>query len=515
VSQCPRLLPTEEGGQVCGVSFLDKVSFEAYAYFVKPVFQTLYEISQVLNSTLDPQQLLTTMMDLVIQHAEAERGFISMKGGLDIARNMEKESIEQCMSKTVVHQLYEEKKPILSVDAQVEPRFQGSESIVQGRVRSICAVPLIHGGATQGIIYVDSALKKGIFDEETLHFLELFSNIATLSLINAVKFSELKKERKILKSRGLGELIGISEPMQAVFATIKKAASISCPVFIQGESGTGKELVARAIHSNSERAGHEFVPLYCGGLPETLIESELFGYRKGAFTGANKDRQGLFETATNGTLFLDEICDVPLTVQSKLLRVLQEGEIRRLGDTKTLKIDVRVVSATNRDPHIEMKEKRFREDLYYRLNVLTMKLPSLRRRGEDIPILATHFLEKYGKRYGKEGITFSSSAIERLKNLDWRGNVREFENFVQRVLVTTAENPIPESAITQEDTQVGWLSHQEGQSRESNLTLRDAEKQIVMERLKSYDGNKSETARSLDMPLRTLYHKLKEWEGAK
>jgi DNA-binding NtrC family response regulator len=162
-----------------------------------------------------------------------------------------------------------------------------------------------------------------------------------------------------------------------------------------------------------------------------------------------------------------------------------------------------------------MKEKRFREDLYYRLNVLTMKLPSLRERKEDIPILAIHFLEKYGRKYGKEGISFSSSAIERLKNLDWRGNVREFENFVQRALVTATENPITENVITKEYSQIEWTSHQEGQSRKSDITLRDAEKQIVMERLEAHDGNKSETARSLDMPLRTLYHKLKEWEGAK
>ncbi len=465
---------------------------------MRNVFEALYEISQVLNSTFDPQELLTRMIDLVIQHTGAERGFIFTKDALNIARNMEEKSIDECMSKSVVRGVYENEKPLLTIDAQVEPRFQGSESILKGRVRSICAVPLIHSGLVQGIIYVDSSLKQGMFDENTLRFLELFSNIASLSLMNVTKFNKLKQET--LKLQGLGELIGVSEPMQVVFDLIKKASATSCPVFIRGESGTGKELVARAIHTHSDRTENEFVPLYCGGLPETLIESELFGYKKGAFTGATQDKEGLFESATQGTLFLDEVCDIPMTVQAKLLRVLQEGEIRRVGDTKLVKVDVRIISATNKDPLVEIREKHFREDLYYRLNVLEIKVPPLKERKEDISMLANYLLEKYGKKYKKEGFTFSKSAIKKLETLRWPGNVRQLENVAQRTLVTTSENPIPESAIAVEES-----------SSESESTLEKTEKELVLERLRAYGGNKSKTAKTLGISLRTLYYKLKEW----
>jgi Nif-specific regulatory protein len=441
------------------------------------------------------------MMDLVIQHTKAERGFIFADNELKIARNMEKKTVEECMSRTVIQEVYNSKKPLLTVDAQVEPRFKDSESIMKGKVRSICAVPLVYSGVLHGIIYVDSTIKKGVFDKNTLQFLELFSNMAALAFVNATKFNKLHKEREALKSYGLGELIGVSKAMQIVFDLIKKASSTSCPVFIRGESGTGKELVARAIHVNSERASGEFVPLYCGGLPETLIESELFGYKKGAFTGAMQDKKGLFEVATNGTLFLDEVCDIPLTVQVKLLRVLQEGEIRRIGETKLRKVDVRIIAATNKDPLVEIKEKRFREDLYYRLNVLEILLPPLRERKEDIPLLVNSFVEKYGKKYNKEGITFSSSAIEKLKTFAWQGNVRELENFVQRMLVTATETPISENAIP---------SLQE--SFESEPTLETTERQLIIERLRLYHGDKAKVAKSLGISLRTLYNKLKEWK---
>ncbi|MDI6840755.1 MAG: sigma-54-dependent Fis family transcriptional regulator [bacterium] len=466
---------------------------------MKDIFSTLYEVGQILNSVLDPDELLNKMIDLVIEHTEAERGFIIAVDGLRIARNMEQESVEECFSTTVVQKIYETKKPVFTIDAQVDPRFRGSESILKGKVRSVCAVPLIHRGTIEGVIYVDSSLKQGVFDDATLRFLELFSNIASVALVNAIRFSKLKKEHEALKLKGFGELIGVSKPMQAVFDLIKKASSTSCPVFIQGESGTGKELVARAIHSNGTRAVYEFVPLYCGGLPESLIESELFGYKKGAFTGADKDKEGLFEAADRGTLFLDEICDIPLVIQAKLLRALQLGEIRRIGDTKLIKVDVRIISATNKDPRVEIKEKRFREDLYYRLNVLEIKLPPLRERKEDISLLTHYFLGKYGKSHGKEGFTFSKQAIEKLERNAWYGNVRELENFVQRTLVTVNENPIPPEAIVF------------AESHEYEPTLSELEREAVLNRLCAYRGDKMKAAKSLDISLRTLYYKLKEW----
>ncbi|HID93733.1 MAG TPA: GAF domain-containing protein [bacterium (Candidatus Stahlbacteria)] len=463
------------------------------------MFKVLYEISQILNSTLDLDELLTRMMDLVIKYTRAERGFILTKDGIRVARNMNRETIDECLSQTVMKEVLDKNEPILTIDAKADPRFRDSESILMQQVLSICAVPLVFKGVLKGIIYVDSSTKRGIFTQNTLRFLSLFANIAAISLENALAYTTLKEDYKALKP-GFGEIIGTSAKMVQIFDLIKRAAHSSCPVFIQGESGTGKELVAKAIHCNSERRKAEFVPLYCGGLPESLIESELFGYRRGAFTDAVRDKPGLFEVADTGTLFLDEICDIPLEIQAKLLRVLQNGEIRRIGETNLKKVDVRIIAATNKNVEEELKKQRFREDLYYRLNVLEIKLPPLRERREDIPLLAYHFLRKYSQKYGKGTLEFSRGALNRLCNYYWRGNVRELENLVQRIVVTVDKSPIPADAIPYEEV------------KEVTRTLHEAEKQIILERLREFNGNRRKAAKSLGISLRTLQYKLKKWK---
>src|SRR6478736_725799 len=248
--------------------------------------------------------------------------------------------------------------------------------------------------------------------------------------------------RELRRLTGLDNIIGQSPKMRAIYELIQTVAPQTSRVLITGESGTGKELVARAIHENSQRAQAPFITINCGAFPETLLESELFGYMKGAFTGANENRQGLFQAAHGGTLFMDEIGNMTLTMQVKLYRVLQEGKVRPLGSTEEIDVDVRVIAATNKDFEKEIAEGRFREDLYYRLSVIPIQLPSLRERREDIPLLARHFLERFRKSMEKPIAAISPEALRKLEAYDWPGNVRELENTIERAIALESGSEI-------------------------------------------------------------------------
>ncbi len=487
---------------------------------MKNRFEVLYEIGQVLNSILDIDELLVKAMDIVVQHTYAERGFILISDiyseekdsnkfvasnfEIKIARNMKSETIKETISKTVIKEIFKNKKPVLSFDARLDPRFKTAQSILFKQVVSIACVPLIMDSELRGIIYVDSSTKRKLFTQDTLDFLILFSNMAAVAIKNATLHTSLEKEHALLKkATEFGEIVGSSSEMQVVFDAVKKAASVDCPVLIQGESGTGKELIARAVHYNSDRKRGKFVPLYCGGLPETIIESELYGHKKGAFTGATGDKEGLFEAANKGTLFFDEVCDIPLSIQVKLLRTLQLGEIRRVGETSMRKVNVRVLSSTNKDIFKEISAKRFREDLYYRLNVLNIKIPPLRKRKEDISLLVPYFLKMYGEKWGKRNLVISNSLMNKLIANPWRGNIRELENVVQRLIVTSNTNPITEEAIS-------------FQVKSSDpRTFEEIEKSVILKRLEEFGGNRTKAAKSLGISLRTLFNKLKKWENLK
>src|SRR5436190_5046602 len=288
------------------------------------------------------------------------------------------------------------------------------------------------------------AMKRGAYDYLSKPF---EADEVVLLLRKAEERERLFREnvtlRKQLRSggqepeTGLGEMVAKSGRMTDLFRTIRKIAEFKTTVLVGGESGTGKELVARAIHRLSPRANGPFIAVNCGAIPATLLESELFGHRKGAFTDASRDRRGLFEEASGGTLFLDEIGELPLALQVKLLRALQEEEIRRLGDTQDIKVDCRVVAATARDLAEEVRRGAFREDLYYRLNVLAIHLPPLRDRREDIPLLVTHFIQRMNARMGLSIAGASTEAMRQLIEFDWPGNVRELENTVERAMVLT------------------------------------------------------------------------------
>jgi two-component system response regulator AtoC len=302
--------------------------------------------------------------------------------------------------------------------------------------------------------------------------------------------------------------------MQAVFRLAEKVALYNSTVLITGESGTGKELIARGIHAKGDRSAKEMIPVNCGGIPESLLESELFGYKKGAFTGADKDKKGLFTAADGGTIFLDEIGELPLSLQVKLLRVLQESEIRPVGDAATRKIDVRVIAATARDLESAVSEGKFREDLYYRLNVVQVRVPSLREWPEDIPLLCRHFINLFNEKFGKDIKGLSPSALSTLQRHSWPGNVRELENVIERAVVL-ADEPVllPEhfpKNFGQAKSGTGMEAAFEGYSLKA--AQRHIERHLIVKALEETGGNRTQAAKLLEISHPSLLTKMKRYE---
>ncbi len=303
-------------------------------------------------------------------------------------------------------------------------------------------------------------------------------------------------------------LIGESESMKRVYHAISKAAATSATVLITGESGTGKELVARAIHYSGPRSSAPFVPVNCGGIPEGLLESELFGYVKGAFTGATETRAGFFQTAEGGTIFLDEVGDTGLSMQVKLLRVLQDREVCMVGDTRSRKVDVRVIAATNKDLLGRVKKGAFREDLFFRLNVVTIAVPPVRERGDDVLLLVRHFAERFARDYDKPALEFTDRALAVLKDSSWPGNVRELENLVQRLVVMQEEPGVDISDLP------SHMRFSVAGAGDLTRTLAEVEAEYILNVLSSVDGNKTRAAEILGIDRKTLRKKLDDTEKA-
>jgi two-component system response regulator AtoC len=303
--------------------------------------------------------------------------------------------------------------------------------------------------------------------------------------------------------------------MQNIFEVIKKVAHYKSSILITGESGTGKELIARALHYNSDRSQSPFIPVNCGAIPENLLESELFGHVKGAFTDAIRTKKGLFEEADGGTLFLDEIGELPPQLQVKLLRVLQDGEIRRIGESKSIQIDVRIITATAKDLTKEVNEGRFREDLFYRLNVLPISIPPLRERKEDISLLVQHFINKYSQSMNKNVVGITPKALDLLMNYKWYGNVRELENTIERAVVLTdrenidLENLPVEIQNFQEKIQIAPLAEEEYSIKKASKFL---ETNLIRKALKKTRGNHTHAAKLLEISHRALLYKIKEYQ---
>jgi Nif-specific regulatory protein len=478
-------------------------------------YEPLYRVSQLLNSILDPDLLLEQVMDEALKSVNAERGLLvltdektgslEVKAARGIDRAIEKELSEA--SQTALNEVLTRREGKIYLDAP--SAFPASRSIIIGHVRSIACVPLICKGRQVGAIYVDSRTDKNVFREDALRFLTMFAGIAALAIENARLIQTLTSESSQLRAtmrewHQFPEIIGRSRAIQTVYGLMNRVIPSDAPVLILGETGTGKELVARAIHYSGPRHAQPFVTVNCGAIPENLLESELFGYRKGAFTGATTDKKGLLETANGGTVFLDEISDLPLLLQPKLLRVLQSGEVRWVGDTKDFVVDVRVISATNQSLSELVKARKFREDLYYRLNVVPIELPPLRSRREDIPLLVSHFLKQSAKRQAKPIAGIEQAALSRLLGHSWPGNIRELENVLERATVLSTGPKITESDI--------MLTPAESDDLKVEGSVAEIEKRVVLERLRQFNGNRTRAALSLGISRRTLLNKLAEWK---
>ncbi len=481
----------------------------------------LTEIAQTINTLQDRDTVLGAVLRIAMETLEAERGFILLASethpaGFEMAmyQNIAAQQVGELvrLSTSVVERVLHAGEPVLIYEALKDDYYGGTESIVIQQIQSIACVPLRLKDQQIGAIYLDSLTRRGRFTQDSLPFLGAFANQAAIAIENARLYEAMRDENRRLRSEvqrihGFDGIIGQSRVMQDVFDTMSRVLDTDATVLIGGESGTGKEVVARALHYNSLRKDQPFVAVFCGSLPDELLESELFGHKRGAFTGAVADKKGLFEVADGGTIFLDEVGDLSPRMQTALLRVLQEGEIKRVGETHMRRVDVRVLSATNKSLREQIDAGTFREDLFYRLNTIDLNLPPLRHRWGDVPLLANHFLDQYAKGRRSHITGFIPEAMQALDRYPWPGNVRELANTIERAVVLARGARIEPADLRLPNAKTATPF-------EPGLTLKEVERRVVMQTLGELDGNITETARTLGVSRRWLHYRLKEWEAS-
>jgi Nif-specific regulatory protein len=424
-------------------------------------------------------------------------------------------------SRAVLRRVLRDRAAVLVANAPEE--LGDSESIMGARIMSCIGVPLWDGDVIRGVLQCDNRASAGIFKERDLELMSLLAAQGVLAIENARLLARLKvaeeqlrgevRYLKVREEKRLPGIIGESAAMKTIFAQLAKVVDTRATVCIEGETGTGKELVARAVHYQSKRRDKMFVAQNCAALPENLLESELFGYKKGAFTGADHDHKGLFEIASGGTMFLDEVTELPLGLQAKLLRVLQDGEVRPVGSTKSISVDVRLISATNRSMEAEVEAGRFRQDLYYRLKVFPLRLPPLRERREDIALLSQHFLQKYAAEMKKPVAGISQEALDLILAYHWPGNVRELENEFQRLVIQCDPDSFvgPEHLspqIRKVESLVGRIAPRKGTLKDM---MEEVERWLLAEALREHGGNKTRTAETLGITREGLHKKLAKY----
>lgn len=418
----------------------------------KGLVEALFKVSDLLDLLTSEEEVYARVLELLVTLFSAERGILFLQDPVEEDLKVAKAyppSLEQDLatladardlSRTSALSAMSEEEVLFSNSALSDERFAQRQSVVLNRIQSLMCAPLSMGGEVIGAIYLDSRLGGTLFSDQDRPFLKAVASVVSAAIEKAREYREMRDRAEALQRQdlavgGLPGIIGTSQPMLALFTRLKQVAETESTVLIEGESGTGKELLAKAVHTLSKRKDRHFVEVDCGALPETLLESELFGHKKGSFTGASEDKHGLFEEAHGGTVFLDEISSASQGVQAKLLRVLQEGDIRRIGETRPRKVDVRVICATNKDLEAEVALKRFRRDLFYRLKVFSLKVPPLRERGGDIFLLAEHFRKYYAAKMGKPVRGFRREAVKALLRSPWEGNVRELQYAVERAMI--------------------------------------------------------------------------------
>ena len=487
----------------------------------------LFAFSERLINRRNVDELLEAMLDDVIELTHADKGFLLLVEGdepttkptakgeerrlsIRASRNVRKEAITNAqgqISDSIVRQVIEKARPVIVSDAISDTNFGQSESVIAMKLSSVMCAPLLSQGEVIGALYVGNDKVKHLFDRTQLELLSIFASQASLILQNAMLLNALRADKAKLVAelhdKKFGEIIGVCASMLEVFRKLQKVAATDISVLITGETGTGKELIAKELHRRSPRADGPFVTINCGAIPENLIESELFGHVKGAFTGAVMSRAGKFQIADKGTLFLDEIGELPLNLQVKLLRALQERVVVRVGDSRPEKVDIRVVAATNRNLEEEIREGRFREDLYYRLNVVNLWCPPLRERGDDVMIIAKVLLSKYADELKSAVRGFSPAALVSIKKYAWPGNIRQLENRIKKALVLCDQ-----TLLLPEDLDLG------PGAETSILPLEKAKEEFqrkyVLEVLERNNGNRTQTARDLGVDPRTIFRYLEK-----
>ena len=469
----------------------------------------LVRVSTSVNSVRETAELQRELLRLVFEAVPAERGAILLVG--EDGRVVSEFGLERAeggtrpieVSRTILRQVLDEGTAVLAGDL-VEGGFDSVESLRAARLSSLLCAPLMLYGRALGAVYLTTADLSTHFDEGHLQLLTTICRIAAVALNNTRHVERLESERDLLRAEATVEhgMVGESAAVKRVYQFIARVAPADTTVLVRGESGTGKELAARALHQNSPRRERPFVAINCAALTETLLESELFGHERGAFTGALAQKKGKLEVADGGTLFLDEVGEMPATMQAKLLRVLQEREFERVGGTRTIRVDVRVVAATNRDLEEAVKAGAFRQDLYYRLNVVSFELPPLRERREDIPLLASYFVSKYAAKFKRRVTGLSPEARACLVAYDWPGNVRELENAVERsVVLGSTERVLPEDLP---ETVLDAAPGADAPGRDAappparyHDALREAKRQLILRALEQSSGSFTEAAHLL------------------
>ncbi len=497
------------------------------------VLHSLYEAQKEIAGTLELEELIDVVAKrvfallprathLTIALREEDEGSRRSARYVPIGTRVRtgRTSDAIAITRSVFRKVASERAAVLAADARRD--VGETASIMGAQIHSTIGVPLWQGDELTGVLQVDNRESTGMFREHDLDVAALLAQAASQAFSHARLYQRLRvaeererKENAYLKKREQtrreGSIIGEASSMRRLFEQLRKVVNTRVTVLVEGETGTGKELIASSVHYWSDRKDKLFVAQNCAAMPENLLESELFGHKRGSFTGATEDKKGLFELADGGTLFLDEVGEMPLNLQAKLLRVLQEGEIRPIGHSKTIKVDTRIVAATNRDLEKEVAEGRFREDLFYRLKVFPLSVPPLRERSEDVPLLAAHFLRKYCQDFGRAVTGFSQQAMEMLQAYKWPGNVRELENEVQRLVIQVDDQEFvqPEHLspkIRQVDNVFDRVQPTKGTLREM---MDQIEKRLLLEALQEHGNNKSQTAKTLGITREGLHKKLK------
>jgi transcriptional regulator with GAF, ATPase, and Fis domain len=480
-------------------------------------YRRLLAFSESLGAKQDVQATLEALMDEIIALTRAAKGFLVLLDEgtphVRVARNLSGENVEEAVSElsdTILAKVMRTKEPLVVSDAINDTEFNSSLSVINLKLTSVMCAPLMHQGELFGAIYVGNNSVVNLFDDTSLELLTIFSGQASLLVQNAMHIDALTHEKDELKGKldqsRYGSLIGACDGMKQVFKKIDKVSRADVSVLITGETGTGKELIANEIHRRSPRSAGPFVVINCGAIPENLLESELFGHVRGAFTGAVATRGGKFQSATGGTLFLDEIGEMPLHLQVKILRALQEKQVTKVGDTKSEHVDIRVLAATHRNLEEMVKAQEFREDLYYRLNVVNLHLPPLRDRGEDVVVIGNYLLTKFGDEFETKVKGFTPKAISAIRKYTWPGNVRQLENRIKRAIVLAESGRIsPEDLDIQDD------------DLEDILPLQDAldryRKRYIDQALERNGDNRTKTARELGVDPRTIFRHLEAAKG--